>query len=76
MIKSNRRVKGLGEVSIRVTDLDAMHKFYEEVVGLEVAARRGLCQAGREFRVLQSRRRPWRSYTESRSWGYGCFDFS
>ena len=31
-----RRVKGLGEVSIRVNDLDAMHKFYEEVVGLEV----------------------------------------
>ena len=27
-----RRVKGLGEVSIRVRDLDAMHKFYEEVV--------------------------------------------
>jgi catechol-2,3-dioxygenase len=41
-----RRVKGLGEVSIRVKDLDAMHKFYEEVVGLEVAAHRGLCQAG------------------------------
>ena len=35
MNKSNRRVKGLGEVSIRVKDLDAMHKFYEEVVGLE-----------------------------------------
>src|SRR6266508_4001665 len=32
----HRRVKGLGEVSIRVRDLDAMHKFYEEVVGLEV----------------------------------------
>ncbi len=31
-----RRVKGLGEVSIRVRDLDAMQKFYEEVVGLEV----------------------------------------
>jgi catechol-2,3-dioxygenase len=34
-----RRVKGLGEVSIRVKDLDAMHKFYEEVVGLEVLRR-------------------------------------
>ena len=34
-----RRVKGLGEVSIRVRDLDAMHKFYEEVVGLEVLRR-------------------------------------
>ena len=34
-----RQVKGLGEVSIRVRDLDAMHKFYEEVVGLEVLRR-------------------------------------
>ena len=39
MNKSNRRVKGLGEVSIRVKDLDAMHKFYEEVIGLEVLRR-------------------------------------
>ena len=66
MTKSDSRVKGLGEVSIRVRDLDAMHKFYEEVVGLEVAAHRGLCQAGREFCVLQSRRGLWLSYTESR----------
>jgi len=34
-----RRIKGLGEVSIRVKDLDAMHKFYEEVVGLEALRR-------------------------------------
>ena len=34
-----RRIKGLGEVSIRVRDLDAMHKFYKEVVGLEVLRR-------------------------------------
>jgi catechol-2,3-dioxygenase len=39
MTKSERRVKGLGEVSIRVRDLDAMQKFYEEVVGLEVLRR-------------------------------------
>jgi len=39
MSKSNRRVKGLGEVSIQVRDLDAMQKFYEEVVGLEVLRR-------------------------------------
>jgi catechol-2,3-dioxygenase len=39
MNKSERRVKGLGEVSIRVRDLDAMQKFYEEVVGLEVLRR-------------------------------------
>jgi len=36
MNNQNRRVKGLGEVSIQVRDLNAMHKFYEEVVGLEV----------------------------------------
>jgi catechol-2,3-dioxygenase len=35
----SRRVKGLGEVSICVKDLDAMQKFYEEVVGLEVLRR-------------------------------------
>ena len=39
MNKSERRIKGLGEVSIRVKDLDAMQKFYEEVVGLEVLSR-------------------------------------
>ena len=39
MNKSNRRIKGLGEVSIRVKDLDAMQKFYEETVGLEVLRR-------------------------------------
>jgi len=39
MNKSDRRVKGLGEVSIQVKNLDVMHKFYEEVVGLEVLRR-------------------------------------
>lgn len=39
MNKSDRRIKGLGEVSIRVKDLDAMQKFYEDVVGLEVLRR-------------------------------------
>ena len=39
MNNTTSRVKGLGEVSIRVRDLDAMHKFYEEVVGLEVLRR-------------------------------------
>jgi len=39
MNKSDRGVKGLGEVSIQVKDLDVMHKFYEEVVGLEVLRR-------------------------------------
>jgi catechol-2,3-dioxygenase len=36
MNKSDRRVKGLGEVSIRVKNLDVMYKFYKEVIGLEV----------------------------------------
>jgi len=39
MIQSARRIKGLGEVSIRVKNLDAMHQFYKEVVGLEVLRR-------------------------------------
>ena len=39
MNKPDRCIKGLGEASIRVTDLDAMHTFYEDVVGLEVLKR-------------------------------------
>ena len=39
MDKSDHRIKGLGEVSIRVKNLDTMQKFYEEVVGLEVLRR-------------------------------------
>jgi len=39
MDKSDGHIKGLGEVSIRVRDLDAMQSFYEEVVGLEVLRR-------------------------------------
>jgi len=39
MSKPDRRIKGLGEVSIRVKNLDAMTKFYEEVVGLDVLRR-------------------------------------
>ena len=39
MNKLERRIKGLGEASIRVNDLDAMQEFYEEVVGLEVLSR-------------------------------------
>src|SRR5512141_2011448 len=39
MNKSDRHIQGLGEVSIRVRDLDAMHKFYEKVVGLKVLRR-------------------------------------
>ena len=32
-------VRGLGEIALRVDDLDAMAKFYEEVVGLELMDR-------------------------------------
>ena len=34
-----RRIKGLGEIALRVADLDAMQRFYQEVVGLEVMRR-------------------------------------
>jgi catechol 2,3-dioxygenase-like lactoylglutathione lyase family enzyme len=33
------RIRGLGEVSIRVADLDSMQRFYEDVVGLDVLRR-------------------------------------
>ncbi len=36
MKQSIRSVQGLAEISLRVHDLDAMRRFYEEVVGLEV----------------------------------------
>ena len=39
MNRSGGRIKGLGEVSIRVKNLAAMQKFYEEVLGLEVLRR-------------------------------------
>jgi catechol 2,3-dioxygenase-like lactoylglutathione lyase family enzyme len=32
-------VKAIGEVAIRVNDLDGMRRFYEEVIGLEVMRR-------------------------------------
>ena len=39
MDKSTGCIKGLGEVSIRVNGLDLMHKFYEDVIGLELLRR-------------------------------------
>lgn len=39
MNPSTSRIKGLGEVSIQVKDLEDMSRFYEEVVGLEVLRR-------------------------------------
>ena len=34
-----RAVKALGEIALRVKDLDSMHRFYKEVIGLEVMKR-------------------------------------
>jgi len=39
MSESTRTIKSLGEVVLRVRDLDAMQEFYEKVVGLELLAR-------------------------------------
>ena len=33
MEEPTRRIKGLGEIALRVADLDAMQRFYQEVVG-------------------------------------------
>ncbi len=38
-MSTGRAVKGLGEIALRVNDLDKMQDFYEEVVGLEVMRR-------------------------------------
>jgi catechol 2,3-dioxygenase-like lactoylglutathione lyase family enzyme len=32
-------IKGLGEIALRVSDLDRMQQFYEEVIGLELLKR-------------------------------------
>ena len=39
MGKPMGRIKGLGEIALRVADLDAMQRFYQEVVGLELLGR-------------------------------------
>jgi catechol 2,3-dioxygenase-like lactoylglutathione lyase family enzyme len=39
MNRPQRVIKALGEIALRVADLDAMQKFYEEVVGLELLQR-------------------------------------
>ena len=36
---TQRRIKGLGEIALRVRDLDAMQRFYEQVIGLELLRR-------------------------------------
>jgi catechol 2,3-dioxygenase-like lactoylglutathione lyase family enzyme len=39
MDKPSGRIKGLGEVSLRVQDLERMDKFYQDALGLEVLRR-------------------------------------
>lgn len=36
---TNRAIRALGEIALRVKDLDAMQAFYEQVVGLELLKR-------------------------------------
>ena len=36
MNKSHQAIVGIAEISLRVHDLDAMRRFYKEVIGLEV----------------------------------------
>jgi len=39
MRNHDRPIKALGEIALRVTDLDSMQRFYEEIVGLELMRR-------------------------------------
>jgi catechol 2,3-dioxygenase len=39
MRNRERPIKALGEIALRVTNLDTMQRFYEDVVGLEVMRR-------------------------------------
>ena len=39
MGNERRPIQGLGEIALRVNDLDAMQRFYEHVVGLELLRR-------------------------------------
>jgi catechol 2,3-dioxygenase-like lactoylglutathione lyase family enzyme len=39
MSTGQRPIKGLGEIALRVEDLDTMQRFYEEIIGLEVIKR-------------------------------------
>ncbi len=36
MLNQERPIRALGEIALRVTDLDTMQRFYEDTVGLEL----------------------------------------
>ena len=38
-MSQGRAIQGLGEIALRVSDLDTMQEFYERIVGLEVMRR-------------------------------------
>lgn len=38
-VEKRTAVRGLGEIALRVNNLDAMQKFYDEVIGLPLMAR-------------------------------------
>ena len=41
--EKRRSVRGLGEIALRVNNLDAMQKFYQEVIGLPLMTRDSNC---------------------------------
>jgi catechol-2,3-dioxygenase len=45
-----RPIKALGEIALRVTDLDAMVRFYKEIVGLQLMRR---TEKGAFFRIAE-----------------------
>ena len=53
-------VRGLGEIVLRVNNLDTMQKFYEEVIGLPLMTRVP------QLRVLQDCGRLWRAQSSAR----------
>ena len=38
-METRRPIQGLGEIALRVNDLDAMQRFYSDVIGLELMRR-------------------------------------
>jgi catechol-2,3-dioxygenase len=57
MPNHERPIKALGEIALRVTDLDTVQRFYEEIVGLELMRR---TENAAFFKIAVSR--GWRSF--------------